>query len=158
MVYFFHSIVAQKLFCSLPHTVNKDRPKIYLFRKIKKWNSHTCRNYAEAHVPKSWENKSLKQISTVIICQDYCFIPWMVSSSLWYGPIATLRYCRCSHRVYADLEKCLNLTTALKNAWFFILSWEWDIFREKCLKMNQTTPKRAHNLVKDISLRLSNLI
>ena len=33
------------------------------------------------------------------------------------------------------LEKCLNLTTVLKSAWFFNMSWKLAIFLEKHLKI-----------------------
>ena len=35
--------------------------------------------------------------------------------------------------VPTDLEKCLNLTTVLKSAWFFNLPWKLAIFFEQCL-------------------------
>ena len=37
--------------------------------------------------------------------------------------------------VPTDVEKCLNLMTVLKNAWFFNLPWKLTIFLEKWLKM-----------------------
>ena len=76
---------------------------------------------------------------------------------LWNGSLVA--YLKVDNLI--NLEKCLNLTVILKSAWFFILPWKWHTFLEKCLKMTWMTlknkkittrgPKRAHNLVKDIS-------